>query len=202
MAKIIGSAALTPGGDSGTDLTTKGDLHGYSSSNTRIPVGSNDTVLTADSSEALGVKWAAVSGGANTALSNLSSVAVNATIDMNTNTIENIKWNALKAQADLTISTGEVTGTQSNIRVDSEGSASTDDFNSFTGFTPGTLTWHRQANDARDITWVNDSTPGSNRFTCGSNVTFTSRFDTISFLQYAANGTGNTWLCIASRDNG
>ncbi len=62
MAKIIGSAALAPGGDSGTDLTQKGDLHGYSSSNTRIPVGSNDTVLTADSSEALGVKWAAAGG--------------------------------------------------------------------------------------------------------------------------------------------
>ena len=59
MTKIIGSAALAPGGDSGTDLTNKGDLHGYSSSNTRIPVGSNDTVLTADSAEALGLKWAA-----------------------------------------------------------------------------------------------------------------------------------------------
>ena len=67
MAKIIGSAALAPGGDSGTDLTNKGDLHGYSSSNTRIPVGSNDTVLTADSSEALGVKWAAASGDENLA---------------------------------------------------------------------------------------------------------------------------------------
>jgi len=63
MTKIIGSAALAPGGDSGTDLTQKGDLHGYSSSNTRIPVGSNDTVLTADSSEALGVKWATASSG-------------------------------------------------------------------------------------------------------------------------------------------
>jgi hypothetical protein len=62
LTKIIGSAALAPGGDSGTDLTNKGDLHGYSSSNTRIPVGSNDTVLTADSSEALGVKWAAAGG--------------------------------------------------------------------------------------------------------------------------------------------
>jgi hypothetical protein len=58
LTKLIGSAALTPGGDSGTDLITKGDLHGYSSSNTRIPVGDNDQVLTADSSEALGLKWA------------------------------------------------------------------------------------------------------------------------------------------------
>jgi len=71
LTKIIGSAALAPGGDSGTDLTNKGDLHGYSSSNTRIPVGANDTVLTADSSEALGLKWAAASGGATLTRQNI-----------------------------------------------------------------------------------------------------------------------------------
>ena len=64
MTKLIGSASLTA--DKGTDLSTKGDLHGYSTSNTRIPVGTNDHVLTADSSEALGVKWAASSGGVTT----------------------------------------------------------------------------------------------------------------------------------------
>ena len=62
MTKLIGSASLTTT-DSGTDLTTKGDVHGYSTSNTRIPVGDDDTVLTADSSEALGVKWATPAGG-------------------------------------------------------------------------------------------------------------------------------------------
>ena len=49
MGKLIGSVGLAPGSDEGTDLTTKGDLHGYSSSNTRIPIGSDDQVLTADS---------------------------------------------------------------------------------------------------------------------------------------------------------
>jgi len=43
-------------------LTTKGDLYGFSTVDARIPVGANGTVLTADSGEALGVKWAAVSG--------------------------------------------------------------------------------------------------------------------------------------------
>ena len=61
--RLIGSVGLAPGSDEGTDLTTKGDIHGYSTSNTRIPVGVNDTVLTADSTEALGVKWAAAAGG-------------------------------------------------------------------------------------------------------------------------------------------
>ncbi len=44
-------------------LTTKGDLFGFSTQNERIPVGSDNQVLTADSTQALGVKWAAASGG-------------------------------------------------------------------------------------------------------------------------------------------
>jgi|ETNvirnome_2_130_1030620.scaffolds.fasta_scaffold21867_3 hypothetical protein len=63
MGRLIGSVGLAPGSDEGTDLTTKGDLHGYGSSNTRIPIGSNDQVLTADSAQALGLKWATPAGG-------------------------------------------------------------------------------------------------------------------------------------------
>lgn len=44
-------------------LTTKGDIWGYSTSDARIPVGANGTVLTADSTESLGVKWATAGGG-------------------------------------------------------------------------------------------------------------------------------------------
>ena len=51
-------------------LTTKGDVWGYSTLDARIPVGANDTVLTADSAQALGVKWAAPSAGANWSLLN------------------------------------------------------------------------------------------------------------------------------------
>jgi hypothetical protein len=47
-------------------LTTKGDIWGYSTSDARIPVGANDTVLTADSTQSLGVKWATVSSGGMT----------------------------------------------------------------------------------------------------------------------------------------
>jgi hypothetical protein len=39
-------------------LTTKGDLYGYSTTNARVAVGANNTVLVADSAEATGVKWA------------------------------------------------------------------------------------------------------------------------------------------------
>ena len=48
-------------------LTTKGDLLGFSTVNARLGVGSDGQVLTADSTQTLGVKWAAVAGssGAN-----------------------------------------------------------------------------------------------------------------------------------------
>ena len=44
-------------GDAGEDLTTKGDLHGFDTENTRIPVGADGTVLTADSTAALGLAY-------------------------------------------------------------------------------------------------------------------------------------------------
>jgi hypothetical protein len=50
-------------------LTTKGDVWGYSTLDARIPVGANDTVLTADSAQALGVKWATPSSGGFTLIS-------------------------------------------------------------------------------------------------------------------------------------
>jgi hypothetical protein len=45
-------------------LTTKGDLYGFSTLDARIPIGTNNQVLTADSTQALGLKWAAATGAA------------------------------------------------------------------------------------------------------------------------------------------
>lgn len=44
-------------------LTTKGDLFGFDTANNRIPVGADTFVLTADSTQTLGLKWAAPSAG-------------------------------------------------------------------------------------------------------------------------------------------
>jgi hypothetical protein len=44
--------------NSTSPLTTKGDLYGYDTGPDRIPVGTNGTLLQADSTQSLGLKWA------------------------------------------------------------------------------------------------------------------------------------------------
>ena len=57
------------GGGLSSPLTTKGDVWGYSTTNARVPVGTNGQVLTADSAEALGVKWASAASASGPAIS-------------------------------------------------------------------------------------------------------------------------------------
>jgi hypothetical protein len=47
-----------------TPLTTKGDLFTFSTTDARLPVGTNTYLLTADSAEATGLKWSAPAGNA------------------------------------------------------------------------------------------------------------------------------------------
>jgi hypothetical protein len=54
-----GSAWTAVGGGGSSPLTTKGDLYTFSTVDARLGVGANGTVLTADSAETTGLKWAA-----------------------------------------------------------------------------------------------------------------------------------------------
>jgi hypothetical protein len=65
-----------------TEIDAKGDLIAGTADNafTRLGVGSNDQVLTADSTEATGMKWAAVSAGGMTLLSTTTLSGVTTTI--------------------------------------------------------------------------------------------------------------------------
>lgn len=57
-------------------LTTKGDIWGYGTSDARIPIGTNGDILTADSTQTLGLKWAApAAGGGMTQLGSTTTLS-------------------------------------------------------------------------------------------------------------------------------
>jgi trimeric autotransporter adhesin len=72
-SKIGSGSAINP-----TIVDAKGDIIAASAADTvaRLAVGANDTVLTADSAEATGLKWATPSGGANWTLLNSGGTAL------------------------------------------------------------------------------------------------------------------------------
>lgn len=57
------TAAANGSGGGASPLTTKGDVYTFSTVDARLAVGTNGQVLTADSAEATGLKWAAAGGG-------------------------------------------------------------------------------------------------------------------------------------------
>lgn len=56
------------GGGSSSPLTTKGDVYVYSTTNDRLPVGTDGQVLSSDSTQATGLKWIALAGGGDMVL--------------------------------------------------------------------------------------------------------------------------------------
>ena len=64
-----------------TPLTTKGDVFTFSTVDARLGVGANGTVLTADSAETTGLKWAAPSGASFVGASAYRSTTLSLTAD-------------------------------------------------------------------------------------------------------------------------
>jgi hypothetical protein len=56
----------------GAPLTTKGDLYGFSTVDARLAVGTNGQVLSADSTQATGLRWVSAVGGGNVTTDTLS----------------------------------------------------------------------------------------------------------------------------------
>jgi hypothetical protein len=94
---VTAGTGISGGGTSGTVTVTnsmataidaKGDLIGGTGADTfaRLAVGANDTVLTADSTAATGLKWAAPSSGASFSGVSIDNSTNNMTIANNTNT--------------------------------------------------------------------------------------------------------------------
>ena len=71
-------------------LTTKGDLYTFSTSDARLGVGANNTVLTADSAEATGLKWATPASGSTFSGCSLTA---NTGTSVSNNTTTLINWN-------------------------------------------------------------------------------------------------------------
>jgi hypothetical protein len=71
-----------------TPLTTKGDLFTFTTVDARLGIGANNTVLTADSAEATGMKWAAPAGGGKVlqVVSATTTTATTITVDTLTDT--------------------------------------------------------------------------------------------------------------------
>ena len=83
-----GSAWVAVGG--GSPLTTKGDVYGFSTVDARIPIGANNTVLTADSTQSLGLKWATPSAGSFTLISTTSLSGTSTTITVAANSYQRL----------------------------------------------------------------------------------------------------------------
>ncbi len=58
------SGGMIGGGGSNPPTTTKGDISGFDTTYARVPVGVDGTVLTADSTTALGIAYSAAGGRA------------------------------------------------------------------------------------------------------------------------------------------
>jgi len=72
-------------------LTTKGDVYTFSTSDARLAVGANDTVLTADSAQATGLKWATPTAGGMTLISTTSLTGASITLSSIPSTYKNLQ---------------------------------------------------------------------------------------------------------------
>lgn len=72
-------------------LTTKGDIWGYSTTNARVPVGTNGQVLLADSTNANGVAWGTPAAGSLTLLTTTNLSGTSTTVSSISQSYKNLQ---------------------------------------------------------------------------------------------------------------
>jgi hypothetical protein len=167
-------------------LTTKGDVWGYSTLDARIPVGANNTVLTADSAQALGVKWATVSAGYTLISTTTITATSTTTISVSANSysqlviiLDNIFLGTNGEEINIRFN-GDTGANYKFFRVGTSGTASDVNANSsstdINGFFGATGTASSKGNGFLQINRPN----GTDKFTFGGNSFTTNNAGTIS----------------------
>jgi len=180
-SKIIGSFQNISG-KADSVLTTKADLATYSTERIRLGVGDNDQVLTADSSEATGLKWASASSGVQLDEANTWTANQTFNVFIPCNTTE------------LTISSGAVTVNRKSHIIDTEGDASSDNLDTIGATTVGNTIEFGSAVATRDVTILDNA---GDVITAG-NFTLDSLQDT--FCAIVRHG-GGAWLETSRSNN-
>ena len=97
------------GGGSVSPLTTKGDLYTYSTVNARLAVGTNGQILSADSTQATGLKWIAAPASTLAGISAASLTTPNSLYTMTSTIPVEFKTSGGISALKITESTGGVT---------------------------------------------------------------------------------------------
>ncbi len=167
----VGGGTRTGSPDEGLMLTTKGDIHSFDVEDKRLPVGPDGQILTADSLQALGVKWAAPAVGFN-----LTTKGDIHTFDTDQNRLEvgtngqvltadsvqplGIKWADPAAEVGLDLTTkGDIHGfdtVQNRVPIGTDGQVLTADAAQALG-----LKWADPVS-GEVFTWTNDHDAASN----------------------------------------